>query len=169
MESYKKPENAISASGIIIGFMTGIFFLLLGIQVIFPNLPIPILGIIVSAVSMVDFISHEMGHVLFVFFGSYIGVLCGTMAQLSIPSVCLIITFRRRQWFSISIFLFWVGQSLIQISTYIRDAQSQVLKLFSPGVILGGSKPIHDWHYLLDKTGLLWADHCWAGWYLFWD
>jgi hypothetical protein len=166
MESFNKSSPEISPGRLISCFMAGILFLLLGIQVLFPKLPVPILGIIVSAVSMVDFVAHEMGHVVFGFFGDFISVLGGTLAQLFIPLICLILTFRRRQWFSLSIFIFWVGQSLIQISTYVRDARSQTLRLFSPGSVFGGTSPIHDWHYLLDKTGLLWADQ-FLGWSIF--
>lgn len=143
--------------------LAGLFFLILSIQVIFPKLSIPMIRLLVSAVSMVDFIAHEMGHVIFSFMGEFIGVLGGTLGQLFLPTVCLLLTVRRRQWFACGIFMFWIGQSLNQISTYIMDARTQQLKLFSPGLLLGGGNPIHDWHYLLDKTGLLWADNA-MGW-----
>jgi hypothetical protein len=115
---------------------------------------------------MVDFICHEIGHVVFGFMGEFVGMLGGTLGQLFLPSVCLLLTIRRCQWGTVSVFVFWIGQSLIQISVYIRDARSQSLKLFSPGALLGGGSPIHDWHYLLDKTHLLWADQ-FLGWSLF--
>ena len=148
------------------GVLSGIFFLVLTVQVMFPDLTIPFVGILIYALTMVDFICHEMGHFVFGLLGEFIGVLGGTMGQLFLPVICLLLTLRRRQWGSVSIFVFWVGQSLIQISAYVRDARSQTLKLFSPGLLLGGGSPIHDWHYLLDKTHLLWADQ-FLGWSIF--
>lgn len=146
--------------------MIGFLFLLLGIQVLYPKLPVPFIGLIVSAFASVDFVVHEIGHVIFGFLGSFIGVMGGTLAQLFLPVICFFISFRRRQWVGISIFTFWIGQSLVQISAYIRDARTQTLKLFSPWSLLGGEQSIHDWHYLLEKTGLLPADQ-FLGWCVF--
>jgi hypothetical protein len=166
VETNKQIQPGASSGKLILYSMAGFLFLFLGIQVVYPILTIPFLRIIVSAVASIDFIAHEFGHVIFSFLGSFIGVLGGTLAQLFIPVVCLYMSFRRRRWFNISIFTFWVGQSLIQISSYVRDSQTQVLKLFSPWSLLGGGNAIHDWHYLLDETGLLWADQ-FLGWSIF--
>jgi hypothetical protein len=151
----------------LIGHMlAGLLFLVLSIQVLFPKITVPIVGIFVYAISLVDFVSHEMGHLVFNNFGDFLAVLGGTAAQLFLPTVCLILTFRRKQWFTVSLFAFWVGQSLVQVSTYIRDARTQQLKLFSPGMIFGASNPIHDWHFVLDKLNLLWADQ-FLGWMVY--
>jgi hypothetical protein len=146
--------------------MTGLLFLLMGIQVLFPKLPVPFIRLFVSAFASVDFIAHEFGHVIFGFLGSFIGVMGGTLAQLFLPVICFLLSLRRRQWVGMSIFAFWIGQSLVQISAYIRDARTQALKLFSPWSLLGGGQAIHDWHYLLEKTGLLPADQ-FLGWCVF--
>jgi hypothetical protein len=146
--------------------MTGLLFLIMGIQVLFPKITIPIIGLFISAFASVDFIVHEFGHVIFGFLGTFIGVMGGTLAQLFIPAICLYLSFWRRQWVGMSIFAFWIGQSLLQISAYIRDARPQTLKLFSPWSLLGGGQAIHDWHYLLEKTGLLPADQ-FLGWCVF--
>lgn len=163
MGKYDGLNAFTNPTRMVIYFLAGILFLVMGVQVLVPETQIPFVGIIIAAMTMVDFISHEMGHVVFSFFGEFITVLGGTLGQLFIPVVCLLLTIHRRQWFYISLFSFWVGQSLLQVSTYIRDARSQQLELFSPGTILGGSEPLHDWHYLLDKTGLLWADQILGG------
>lgn len=160
------PVLEIKPGRLIGGLTGGLCLLVLSVQVLFPQLTIPLIGLVTSALSMVDFICHEMGHFLFGGLGEFMAVLGGTIAQLFLPSICLLLTLRRRQWGTASVFVFWLGQSLIQISAYIRDARSQSLKLFSPGVLLGGGSPIHDWHYLLDKTGLLPADQ-FFGWSVF--
>jgi hypothetical protein len=158
-----KPFVVVPMLQIFTGMSLGMLFLVLSIQVIFPVVQIPLFGIIPGAMSMVDFVIHEAGHLLLSFLGMFIGILGGTLAQLFIPVVCSLLSFKRKQWVSLSIFLFWLGQSLVQISRYVMDARSLALKLFSPGLLFGGPEPIHDWHYLLDKTGLLWADQSLGG------
>jgi hypothetical protein len=148
---------------IIIGFSVGTLLLILSVQVLFPDIQIPFIGIIPAALSTIDFVVHEVGHMVFGFLGQYFSVLGGTLAQLFLPTVCILLSFRRKQWATTSIFLFWLGQSLVQISRYVMDAETQKLKLFSPGSIFGGPKPIHDWNYLLGKVGLLWADQIIGG------
>ena len=60
--------------------------------------------------------------------------------------------FARKELFSSSVTLFWVGQNLFNISVYVKDAQAMVLPLVSMG---GGEDTIHDWNYLLSHVGLL--------------
>jgi hypothetical protein len=45
--------------------------------------------------------------------------------------------------------LFWVSQSLFNVSVYVKDARAQALPL------LGGDGVIHDWNWLLGRFGLL--------------
>ncbi|WP_028863685.1 hypothetical protein [Psychromonas aquimarina] len=52
--------------------------------------------------------------------------------------------------FGASIMLWWCGQSFIDISPYIADAQSRSLPLIS-----GLGKESHDWGNLLSMTGNL--------------
>ncbi len=163
MNDYKSSYTPLTVGKFMANILAGVVFLIMAIQVLFPDLTLPFIGVVVAAMAMVDFVVHEMGHVIFSFFGEFITVLGGTLAQIFLPSVCLFLTMRRRQWFYISLFGFWLGQSVIQISKYISDARAQQLELFSPGTILGSTEPIHDWHYLLDKTGLLWADQIIGG------
>ena len=80
------------------GALSGLFFLVLTVQVLFPDLAIPFVGILVYALTMVDFLCHEMGHFVFGLLGEFIGVLGGTMGQLFLPVICLLLTLRRRQW-----------------------------------------------------------------------
>jgi hypothetical protein len=158
-----KPFIGVPIVQVFAGMGLGMLFLILTVQVLFPNIQISFLGIIPGSLSMVDFVVHEAGHLMFGFLGQFISVLGGTLAQLFIPITCILLSFRKRQWVNLSIFLFWLGQSLVQISRYAWDARTQELKLFSPGLMFGGPAPLHDWHYLLDKTGLLWADHIIGG------
>lgn len=46
----------------------------------------------------------------------------------------------------VQLFIFWLGQNLINISVYAADANKMKLKL------IGGR---HDWFYLLNRLGIL--------------
>jgi hypothetical protein len=97
----------------------------------------------------VDLIFHEAGHVVFGLLGEFVGILGGSLMQVLIPAVAAVGFLRQRQSYSASLVLIWVGQSLFNVSVYIRDARRQALPL------LGGEDVIHDWGYLLGRLGLL--------------
>jgi hypothetical protein len=97
----------------------------------------------------VDLVFHEAGHVIFGFFGEFIGILGGSMMQVLIPAIVVGYFFFHRQSYSAAVTLFWVGQSLFNVSVYARDARARVLPL------LGGEDTLHDWNYILAKVGLL--------------
>ncbi|MDO8805294.1 MAG: zinc ribbon domain-containing protein [Elusimicrobiota bacterium] len=100
--------------------------------------------------SPLDFVNlpfHEAGHVFLGFFGDFIAALGGTLFQLLIPAVCLVHLMRRGANLGWQLCLFWIGQSLLNISIYAGDAIKQVLPL------VGGGG--HDWTYLLTETGLI--------------
>ncbi len=97
----------------------------------------------------VDLVFHEAGHVIFGLFGEFIGILGGSLMQVLIPAVVVAYFFMHRQPYSAAVTLFWVAQSLFNVSVYARDAQARVLPL------LGGEDTLHDWNYLLGKLGLL--------------
>ncbi len=91
---------------------------------------------------------HEGGHFLFRFFGRTLYVLGGSFWQIVFPLLWFIIAFRQRsQAFPFA--LFWVGENMMDVSLYIRDAPGRLLPL------LGGDKTGHDWHYLLAQWGCM--------------
>jgi hypothetical protein len=97
----------------------------------------------------VDLIIHEAGHFIFMFFGEFMHVLGGSLTQVVVPLLFVGYFILQRQWFSASVVLFWVGQNIISVATYLGDALVQQLPL------LGGDGVMHDWNYLLSTTGLL--------------
>ena len=99
-----------------------------------------------------DLIIHEAGHLFFKFFGRYIYTLGGTLMQIILPSLIFLYFFRNHYRTGMQVSLLWLGQNFINISVYAADAQAQKLPL------LGGNKVYHDWHYLLNETGLLHYD-----------
>lgn len=97
----------------------------------------------------VDLVFHEAGHVFFGFFGEFIGILGGSLMQVLIPATIVGYFFFHQQRYSAAVALFWVAQSLFNVSVYVKDARVQALPL------LGGEDTIHDWNYLLGRLHLL--------------
>jgi len=94
---------------------------------------------------------HEGGHFLFMFFGRTLHVIGGSFWQIMFPVLWFAIAMKQKS--QVAPFpLFWVGENMMDVSLYIRDAQDMVIPL------LGGRKSGHDWHYLLTKWD--WIDSC---------
>lgn len=101
----------------------------------------------------VNLVLHEAGHVVFMLFGGLLTVAGGSLFQVLVPAVFVAYFYRRGQIYSAALVLFWVGESLLNVSVYAGDALALQLPL------LGGEDSIHDWNYLLSSTGLLPATH----------
>jgi hypothetical protein len=61
--------------------------------------------------------------------------------------------FWHRRFYSSAIVLFWVGQSILNVSVYAADAV--VMQLVLTSGLTGSEGSFHDWNYLLTATGLL--------------
>ncbi len=96
----------------------------------------------------VNLVFHEAGHLIFGFFGRFVAVLGGSLNQVLIPTVCVVVFLRTRQRASAAVALFWTGQSLTDVAVYAADGRAMALPLLADGLI-------HDWNYLLGVTGLL--------------
>ena len=91
---------------------------------------------------------HEGGHVIFMFFGKTLHALGGSFWQIAFPLLWFIIALGQKS--QVAPFpLFWVGENMMDVSLYIRDAPVRVLPL------LGGRRSGHDWYYLLSQWDLL--------------
>jgi hypothetical protein len=95
---------------------------------------------------------HELGHVIFAFLGQFIGILMGSGTQVLVPIVVIFIFLRQEDYFGMAVGGAWLSFSLFNLATYIGDARLMELPLVGLG-----PDPMHDWHYLLTKTGML--DH----------
>lgn len=100
-------------------------------------------------IDYINLLIHEGGHGIFKIFGKFIHALGGTLAQILIPGLFIVFYLIKGIRVPVQISLVWLGQNLINISTYASDARAQKLPL------LGGKKVYHDWAYLLRETGLL--------------
>jgi hypothetical protein len=94
-----------------------------------------------------DLIIHEAGHFFFGFLGSFIHAAGGTLMQILFPLFLAGYFFRSGYRAGVQVFLFWLGQNLVNISVYAADARVRKLHL------LGNGK--HDWYYMLGQLNLL--------------
>jgi len=102
-----------------------------------------------SLLDAVNLIIHEAGHTLFSPFGEVLHIIGGSLLQIIVPLVFASYFFLRKDFYSASLLLFWVGQNIINISVYMGDAVRMVLPL------LGDNPDSHDWHNLFTMFNLL--------------
>jgi len=92
---------------------------------------------------------HETGHLLAKFASPVIQMSAGTIAQLLAPTILILYFLIINKKYAAFIMMFWLGQSLANISVYMADAINMQLPL------IGGPNSIHDWHWLLKHFDLL--------------
>ncbi|KXK05429.1 MAG: hypothetical protein UZ17_ACD001000619 [Acidobacteria bacterium OLB17] len=114
-----------------------------------------------SLLDIVDLPIHETGHLIFRILGEFMGVAGGSLFQVILPAVFVGYFVFQRSFYSASIVLFWVGQSLLNVWIYAADAIKMQLVLTSG--LTGSEGSFHDWNYLLDATGLLNSTNTVAG------
>jgi hypothetical protein len=90
---------------------------------------------------------HEAGHLVFTPFGMFIYMLGGTIGQLSVPIAFAGYFGYTKRWDALLFCLWWIGENLVNISVYMRDAIAQELPLFGGG--------IHDWGWIFTELNLL--------------
>ncbi len=103
---------------------------------------------------------HEAGHVLFRPFGAFLRTLGGSLGQLLVPLVCMLVfAVNRKDLFSASVCLWWFGENFLDLAPYIDDARAGVLPLLGGNIGQLSPYGFHDWEYLLTELGWLRHDH----------
>jgi hypothetical protein len=120
----------------VLGYL--LLFLLTGYHPDTPSFHPPFLIFVLDTVNL--FI-HEAGHFFFKIFGQWVHVLAGSFFQVFLPLALFVVTWRQTPQFA-AYPGFWVGESLINVSVYIKDAPHRQLRLIARGLI-------HDWNWLL--------------------
>lgn len=100
-------------------------------------------------IDAVNLVIHEAGHSVFAFFGTFIHIAGGTIMQLLVPALFVGYFWHRHDYYAAGMVLYWVGQNLMNISVYARDAMIMQLPL------LGGDSVGHDWNNMLSMVNLL--------------
>jgi hypothetical protein len=109
-----------------------------------------------SIISPLNLGIHELGHLVFSFFGKFMEILGGTLLQVLAPIFGAVNFYRQKDFFSIALSLGWLSTSLFDAARYVGDARVMELPLVSP--FGGGDAVIHDWNYLLGRMHLLQFD-----------
>ena len=115
-----------------------------------------------SFMHRINLVFHEAGHVLFIPFGWFMTILGGTLGQLLMPFVVMLVfLFKSQNTFGASVGLWWLGQSFMDVAPYINDALKQQLVLL--GGRTGADAPgNHDWNNLLGELNRLEKCHEYA-------
>ena len=124
--------------------------------IFFQHLRDPLYGGIIKGLNLA---LHEIGHIIFGWFGELIGIAGGTIFQLAAPIIAGVLFYRQRDFFAIAIALCWLGTSFFDVAVYAADARAGDLPLVS----LGGGDPQHDWFILLAESNLLYKDQLVGG------
>lgn len=112
-----------------------------------------------SFMHMVNLPFHEAGHIIFSPLGGFIGTFGGSLMQILVPVICVIVFLvKTRDTFAASVSLWWVGESFLDLAPYINDARSLQLVLLG-GVTGRDVEGYHDWEYILSRLGMLEYDH----------
>ena len=97
----------------------------------------------------VNLVIHEAGHLIFRPFGEFMMIAGGSLFQVIMPSLFVGYFCYTRKFYSAALVLFWVGESILNVSVYAGDSLDLQLPL------LGGQDSIHDWNYMLGSLNLL--------------
>ncbi len=149
---YVKPEtNPLIFCG------RAMFFLIIfvwGLKFIF--MPMASNYVFDSIWHLINLPFHEFGHILFRPFGRLMTSLGGSIAQVLMPVICLVVfLIKTRDTFAATFTLWWTGQNFMDLAPYINDARSLTLPLL--GGNTGRTSPygFHDWEFILQETKLL--------------
>lgn len=106
-----------------------------------------------SFLDMVDLPIHETGHLLFRPFGEFLMIAGGSLFQVIMPAIFVGYFIWNKKYYSATIVLLWVGQSILNVFVYAADAV--VMQLVLTSGLTGSEGSFHDWNYLLTSTGLI--------------
>ena len=104
-----------------------------------------------SLFGMLNLGIHELGHMVFRPGGEFLHVAGGTILQLLVPLISIVMFLRQRDYFALSLSGVWLSTNLYNVATYMADARVQILPLVTPG----GGHAEHDWYHLFIRMGLL--------------
>ncbi len=97
----------------------------------------------------VNLVIHEAGHLIFRPLGEFMMLAGGSLFQVIMPALFVGYFVYHRKYYSAALVLFWVGESILNVSVYAGDALALQLSL------LGGEDSVHDWNEMLTRLDLL--------------
>ncbi|HLH07408.1 MAG TPA: hypothetical protein VKW78_09230 [Terriglobales bacterium] len=108
----------------------------------------------------VNLVVHEGGHLLFGWFGYWIGIWGGTILQWMVPALLSAYFFAQRKPTAFAFCLFFFFENFLYTATYMADARAMQLPLVSAG---GGDYIEHDWNTIFSGLRVLQYDARIAG------
>lgn len=100
--------------------------------------------VVIWVVDTINLFIHEAGHFFFKPLGQWIYVFGGSFVQCALPLLLAIVVGRQNPA-NVAYPGFWLGENLINVSYYIKDAPYKHLRLIAAGLI-------HDWNWLLSDN-----------------
>ena len=97
---------------------------------------------VIFVIDTIDLYIHEAGHFVLKPFGRFIEILGGSLFQCLVPLALVLVSWRQNVT-TVPYGLFWLGENLVNVSVYIKDAPYKQLHLIASGLI-------HDWNWLLN-------------------
>lgn len=97
----------------------------------------------------VNLVFHEAGHLFLMPFGDLLHALGGTIFEIGIPLLCLVVFLRQQSYGGALFTTWWLATALFSVGTYMSDARTQQLPLIT------GDPSSHDWTTLFSRLGLL--------------
>jgi hypothetical protein len=94
-----------------------------------------------------DLYIHEAGHLFFSPCGDLLHIMGGSLFQVILPTIAAVV-FVRSGLFTLGFTLFWVGESIVNVSVYVRDAPFMRLHLISRYCI-------HDWNWICRRLDIM--------------
>src|SRR3982751_3943695 len=70
----------------------------------------------------VNLVIHEAGHLFFRPFGEFMMIAGGSLFQVIMPALFVGYFLYQHQFYSAAVVLFWVGESVLNVSVYAGDA-----------------------------------------------
>jgi len=103
----------------------------------------------------INLVFHEAGHIIFSPFGYFMTKLGGTLAQILMPLiVMLVFLIQQQNTFAASVGMWWMAQNFMDCAPYINDALHQDMVLL--GGVTGQDRPgYHDWNSILGELNIL--------------
>jgi len=103
---------------------------------------------------------HEAGHIIFQPLGRFFTSLGGSLGQLLMPLICIVVfLIKSRDPFAASFSLWWLGENFMDLAPYINDARSLALPLLGGNTGQSSLYGFHDWEFILTELGLIRYDH----------
>jgi hypothetical protein len=133
------PAVAVRGAGLVVMLVLGVMIVARGLT--------PSTGGVLAFVHLIDLVFHEAGHVIFGFFGRFIGILGGSLNQVLIPAVCTGYFLWHGRTAAAAVTLFWTGESLADVAIYVADGRDMALPLLAEGLV-------HDWNWILSELSL---------------